>query len=248
VFSLLFRQEGDELSAELWEAGTAGIVEEPGGFRAYFDDNASSEALLQRFSELVPEFRQEEQIDWEQASREAFPALSIGQRFWLVPPWNNDAVPNGRLRLVIEPGMACGTGWHPCTQLCLEALEQSVFPGAAVLDIGSGSGILSEAARLLGAKTIIACDIDEDAIQVARRRLTVPMCVGSSDCFRPGWADVIVANISSAAAEEISPDLQRIGRPGAALILSGFETEDLPHLPFPTKQKLKKDGWACLIC
>ncbi len=70
--------------------------------------------------------------------------------------------PPGRLRLEIYPGMACGTGRHPATQLCLQAIERYVRPGARVLDVGSGSGILSDAARLMGAASVIGCDIDPD--------------------------------------------------------------------------------------
>ena len=120
-------------------------------------------ALLQRFAEFSPELREEEPTDWERVTREAWPPLCVGERFYLVAPWDEAAVtPAGRLRLEIYPGMACGTGRHPATQLCLQAIERYVRPGARVLDVGSGSGILSDAARLMGAAQVIGCDIDPD--------------------------------------------------------------------------------------
>src|ERR1700691_2629248 len=93
--------------------------------------------------------------------RDAWPPLCVGERFYLVAPWHAAVqAPAGRMRLEIYPGMACGTGRHPATQLCLQAIERYVKPGAQVLDVGSGSGILSDAARLLGAGVVIACDVD----------------------------------------------------------------------------------------
>ncbi len=251
MFSLLLRcaaEEEDGLAAGLSEAGTAGIVEEPGGWRAFFADDAAVEAMAARFAAFAPVARREADVDWERATRESFPALEIGERFFLVPPWSEEAAPAGRLRLTIEPGMACGTGWHPCTQLCLEAMETRVRAGGTFLDVGCGSGILSEAARLLGAARIVACDIDEEAVRVARERIAEPMFVGSVEAVRAGFADVTAANISSEAVEEMAADLQRARKRGGALILSGFREDDVPALPFAVERRLERDGWVCLIC
>ena len=106
--------------------------------------------------------------------------------------------------------MACGTGRHPATQLCLQAIERYVKPGARVLDVGSGSGILSDAARLVGAGCVIGCDVDPDAVRIARERVHVPMFVGSVDAVRAEWADVIVTNIDAATLERIAPELERV--------------------------------------
>ncbi len=141
--------------------------------------------LLEHFAEFSPELREEEPTDWERVSREAWPPICVGERFYLVAPWDEAAAtPEGRLRLEIYPGMACGTGRHPATQLCLQAIERFVRPGARVLDVGSGSGILSDAARLMGAARVIGCDIDPDAVRIARERVDVPMFVGSVDAVR----------------------------------------------------------------
>src|SRR5271157_1715142 len=183
LFSLFLQcspADNDNLSSELWELGTCGIQEEPGGLRAFFDDGEPLE-LVERFRNCEPILRQEDSVDWEQVSRDAWPPLEIGERFFLVPPWRDDATPPGKLRLEMTPGMACGTGHHPATQLCLEALERVVKPGDTVVDVGCGSGILSVAAALLGAKKVVACDIDPEAAGLAKIRLgTTPIFVGTS--------------------------------------------------------------------
>lgn len=250
MFSLLLAcspAQEDALIGELYDAGTAGITEEPGALRAFFADDASTGELLERFAAFAPEFRREPDVDWEQDARDAWPPLLVGERFFLAPPWNTEPPPAGRLRLEIHPGMACGTGWHPCTQLCLEALERTVRPGMTVLDVGAGSGILSDAARLLGAGNAVACDIDFDALRVASEHVSVPMFAGSANAVRSDTADLIVANISSAAAEELLTEFERIRRPGSALIVSGFTEDDLPE-GFHAGQLLRRDGWTCLIC
>jgi len=250
VFSLLLTctpAQEDELVAELQEAGTTGITEEPGALRAFFADEAAAPALLDCFAAFQPQLRREEDTDWEQATRDAWPPMLVGGRFFLAPSWNTDPPPEGRIRLEIHPGMACGTGWHPCTQLCLEALERTVRPGMTVLDVGSGSGILSDAARLLGAARVIGCDVDLDAVRIARELVDVPMFAGSVAAIRTGVADLIVANISSGVAELLGLEFARAGRPDATLILSGFIEDDLPEA-FPPRELLRRDGWACLIC
>jgi len=251
LFSLLFRSPGDRqdlLVADLYECRTAGLSEEEFGLRAFFEEDRAAPELMARFAGFAPELRCEAPVDWEQATREAWPPISVGERFFLVAPWDRDSPsPPGRLRLEIYPGMACGTGRHPATQLCLTALERYVKPGARVLDVGSGSGILSDAARLIGAGTVMACDIDIHAVRIARERVNLPMFVGSADAVRSGWADVIVANIDAATLERIAPELQRVRGPNSTLILSGFPEWDLPE-GFSPREVLKKEEWRCLIC
>jgi len=236
------------LIAELQECGTTGITEEEGGLRAFFDAGRDETALIERFAEFSPGLREEPEVDWEQATRDAWPPLCVGERFFLVAPWDEHALaPPGRVRLRIYPGMACGTGRHPATQLCLQAIERYVKPGARVLDVGSGSGILSDAARLVGAGCVNGCDIDPEAVRIASERVKVPMFVGSADAVRSGWADVVVANIDAATIERIRPDLERVRKPGSTLILSGFPEWDLPE-GFSPKEVLRLDEWRCSIC
>ena len=251
MFSLLFRlapEREDYLVAELAECGTAGITEEDGGLRAFFDESSDSRWLLSRFAEFAPEVRAEEPTDWAQVSRDAWPPLPVGKRFYLVPPWLRDEpTPPGRIRLEICPGMACGTGRHPATQLCLQAIERYVQPGDCVVDVGTGSGILARAAALMDAKRVIACDIDPEAVRVARQRFdSPPLFVGSIDAVCSRWADVIVANIDGATIELIAPELERVRKPDSILILSGFPAWEIPEGIQP-KETLQQGEWLCFI-
>ncbi len=237
----------DALIAELQECGTAGVTEEDQGLRAFFEDEGNAADFLDRFAEFSPEFREEPSVDWEQATRDAWPPLPVGERFFLTAPWDRDApIPAGRLRLEIYPGMACGTGRHPATQLCLQAMERWVKPGSRVLDVGSGSGILSDAARLMGA-SVVGCDVDLDAVRIASERVRVPLFVGSADAARSGWADVIVANIDASTLERIAPELERVRAPGSTLIIAGFPERDVPE-GFAPKTTLRLEEWVCFIC
>jgi ribosomal protein L11 methyltransferase len=250
LFSLLFelpRAREDQLIAELWEERTAGILEEDGRVRAFFDDDRDRNRLLNLFAEFAPELREEPSVDWSQVAREAWPPLLIGERFFLVAPWWMEPAPGARLRLDVYPGRACGTGRHPATQLCLEAMERYVHPGDRVLDVGTGSGILSAAAALLGATTVVGCDLDPEAVGIARERLHVPLFTGSADAVRSQWADVVVANLDSAVIEGLAGELARVRKPGSMLILSGFPEWDLPG-GFSAVEVLRRQEWCCLIC
>ena len=145
----------DRLLAELGEAGTAGVVEGDGFVEAFFEDFAAAAAFG---SPIRAADR-----DWVQETEDAWPPLLVGKKFFVVAPWRKEPTPAGRFRLEINPGMQCGTGQHPCTRLCLEAMERLIRPGDRVLDVGTGSGILSLAAKMLGAATVVACDIDAEA-------------------------------------------------------------------------------------
>src|SRR5215467_4198156 len=111
-------EDRDLLIAELWEHGSAGIVElAPNRVRAFFEDNENRDALLRLFP--GSRLRVEEDRDWVQSSRDLLQPMEAGRRFFLVPEWRDDPAPPGRFRIAINPGMAFGTGAHETTRLCI---------------------------------------------------------------------------------------------------------------------------------
>jgi ribosomal protein L11 methyltransferase len=199
----------DELATlRLWEAGTLGITEGDGYVDAFFED--ADVASQFGVPELVVE------VDWVAQTQASFPPLLVGEKFFVAAPWRTEPTPPGRIRLVINPGSQCGTGYHRCTQLCLEAMEKLIRPGDAVLDVGSGSGILSLAAKLLGAGRVVSCDIDPDAAGPET------FFVGSIDAVRSGTFDVVVANINEDVIGPLRADFERVAR---VRILSGFQDD-----------------------
>ncbi len=254
MFSLELRAEPEErdlLAAELWEAGSVGIVElDDFRMRAFFEDAAGREALLERFAACRPRLREEEVRDWVAYSRENWEPIEAGERFYLVPEWRGDPAPPGRFRIAVNPGMAFGTGIHETTRLAIEALERHVRPGLTVLDVGTGSGILAQAAEYLGAERVIACDNDPVAVRIARGNLRTPLLfTGSADAVAPRAADLLVANISPEAAIALAPEFRRCLRPQGLALLSGFETGEAAAvraaLPGGSVQHLcAKGNWA----
>jgi len=247
MFSLLIECEPadrDLLIADLWERGSAGISEpDDHHVRAFFEDEADRDGLVRLFPAAV--LRDEEPRDWVAAARDLMRPMEIGRRFFLVPEWLDDPAPSGRFRIAVNPGMAFGTGVHETTQLCIEALEQYVRPGMRVLDVGTGSGILAQAATLLGASQVYACDIDPIAVAIAGTGF-----VGSADAVAPAAVDLVVANISPEAIIALAPDLRRVLRHGGVLLASGFEGPEVdavrPALE-PIQEVRYKGNWSLAV-
>lgn len=130
----------------------------------------------------------------------------------------------------------------------VEAMEAHLRPGSLTIDVGCGSGILSEVARHLGASTMIACDTYMEAITTARETCMQAMTfLGSVDAVKPSTADVVLANISAKVVDTLAADLVRVARPDGVLLLSGFIQDRTPER-FQPEKVLERNGWLCWIC
>ncbi len=140
------------------------------------DGNAQkTQDIFSGFSIRVLSCQRVQGKDWVSSSMAAFPPKKISERFWVIPPWERPALPPEAIPIIIEPGLAFGTGKHATTRACLwfmeaAAREQGGLP-ASFLDVGCGSGILSIAARQLGARRIVGLDIDPEAVFSAKNNL-----------------------------------------------------------------------------
>lgn len=192
--------------------------------------------------------------DWIKASRSGFVPCKFGNRLWVVPSWCD--APKSDLPIVyIEPGLAFGTGMHPSTQLCLNWLATNDVRGAQIADFGCGSGILSVAAAVLGAKEVVAYDRDPQAVESAKRNAGfngVSVKFLLQDVPSAGLADVVLANILARPLIDLASLLTMSVRPGGKLILSGFtvpqsDVVSASYIPGCTVlQRTNKDNWSLL--
>ena len=184
--------------------------------------------------------------DWSSSWKVNFKPLRVGRRLLIVPSWEQVQPRPDDIVLHLDPGMAFGTGGHETTRLCLELLEQimDTMPTLltpAVLDLGTGSGILAMAAVQLGAGRVCAVDIDADAVEVARENLAINGLLGQVECSTTpleslsGSFDVILANILAEELVRLAPFLAERLAPGGSLVLSGILAE---------KEGLVRSGFA----
>lgn len=255
------RGENELLAAELDDSGMLGLIEEDqagerSSLRAFFEDSARATAIAERLSDYSPVIGPYEPQDWVAMARAQWRPVLAGVRFFLVPPWCDDAAPAGRLRMPMPPGTASGTGLHASTQLMLAALEQELRPGDTLLDLGTGSGILSAAALLLGAGAVYACDIEEEAALAAREytERRVPLFLGSARSLRGASVDVVAANINAATLMALAWEIARVLKPGGRALLGGFTAADMPRLSgtleaasLTVTGKAEQDQWI-LLC
>ena len=180
-------------------------------------------------TELVA--RTVDEDEWQNSWKDHFHVLRVGRRLVVKPTWREYDPRPTDVVIVLDPGMAFGTGHHPTTRSCLEQLERMVAPGASVLDFGCGSGILSIAASKLGASSVLGVEADSSAVRVAKQNarengvqhnvLVVEGTLPRPEA-RPGAFDVAVANISAKVVSEASTELVKAVKPGGAVIASGI--------------------------
>jgi ribosomal protein L11 methyltransferase len=192
--------------------------------------------------------------DWVRITQQQFEPLAISPRLWIVPSWHAPPDPQA-INIVLDPGLAFGTGSHPTTYLCLDWLEHNLEPGASLIDYGCGSGILAIAARRLGAAKVTGVDIDAQALQASRynaKQNGVEAGFVSTD--EPGIeaADVVIANILSGPLKVLAPLLAGLTHTGGHLVLSGILEAQASELTsiyqqwFEMLPVASRDGWVRL--
>ena len=245
IDSLMIDEEGDfkdflENNHQYWDYVDDELMEQMHGksrITFYLEDSAEGYNTLAQFRIGLSAFKKQhpeyaplilsmenvEDADWENNWKQFYKPMEIGERLLVVPEWEQ-AEEDGRVKLVLNPGLTFGTGSHATTRLCLQALEQHIHGGEKVLDLGCGSGILSIAALLLGAKDAFACDIDDKCIGVAYENAALNgvgkkhYTVRAGDVLSDkrlqkefgGDYDVIVANIVADVIIALAPQVGKL--------------------------------------
>ena len=242
--------------------------------KVYFDETINVEEKLELINEFVAsnELADKESITintnvieeqaWENEWKKYFHAFRVSDTFVIVPDWEMDQyVPEEGDRLIrIEPGMAFGTGDHPTTSMCLELIESIVKPEHRVIDVGTGSGILSIGAHLMGASDITATDIDELSLKVSKENFELNNCsdkiqVRAANLLKDEKTnyDVIIANILAHIVDEMIDDaFERLNANGH-FIASGIVLEKSDYIQtrmkevgFNIERVLEENGWVSI--
>jgi len=206
-----------------------------------------------------PEFKAEilEDKDWEREWMDSYHPMQFGQRLWVCPSWREVPDPKA-VNLMLDPGLAFGTGTHPTTALCLEWLDAQPLDELQVVDYGCGSGILGIAALLLGARHVQAVDIDPQALTATCDNLNRNgLEAARLDAYLPLQApllqaDVLVANILAGPLGELAPTLAERVRPGGKILLSGLLSQQADELTsvysrwFDMDPPGEREGWIRL--
>jgi ribosomal protein L11 methyltransferase len=228
---------------------------------ALFEDGTDEAALLAHLQLLtggeLPQHQVEivEDQDWERSWMDNFKPMRFGRRLWIVPSWHEAPEPEA-VNLLLDPGLAFGTGTHPTTALCLEWLDGQELAGDTVLDFGCGSGILAIAALLLGAKRALGTDIDPQALEASRDNATrngidpalFPVYLPAD--LPTGQADVVVANILAGPLVSLAGQLTSLVKPGGRLALSGILAEQAEEVraayadAFELEPTAEREGWV----
>ncbi|EKO3833036.1 50S ribosomal protein L11 methyltransferase [Vibrio harveyi] len=211
---------------------------------ALYDAEADTNFIITQIkasSMLTDDFaykvEQLEDKDWEREWMENFHPMKFGERLWICPSWREIPEPDA-VNVMLDPGLAFGTGTHPTTALCLEWLEGLDLSGKTVIDFGCGSGILAIAAIKLGAEKVIGIDIDPQALQASRDNAERNGVADQLEVFLPQnqpeglIADVVVANILAGPLRELAPIIKGLVKPNGDLAMSGVldtQAEDVAN-------------------
>ena len=211
---------------------------------ALYDAEIDTHLVIQQIqaSQLLADdfaykIEQIEDKDWEREWMDNFHPMKFGERLWICPSWREIPDPNA-VNVLLDPGLAFGTGTHPTTALCLQWLDSLDLSGKTVIDFGCGSGILAIAAIKLGAAKVIGIDIDPQALLASKDNAARNGVADKIEVYLPQnqpdnlVADVVVANILAGPLRELSPVIKSLIKPGGQLAMSGVlntQAEDVAN-------------------
>lgn len=224
---------------DYWEFPDEVLNREMPIVKGYFPATDTAEAKLAQLKErlaklgLNPEpkvyIRELKEEDWATAWQAYYKPVKVGQRFIVKPTWEDIVVEPDQVVLEMDPGMAFGSGTHATTTMCLEFIEDCVVGGEMVCDVGTGTGILAIAAAKIGAGNVLAVDVDEVAVKVAKENAVgngvadkIQVVQGYLLDHFSGEADVVIANIVADVIIKLAPDAHKALRLGGYLITSGI--------------------------
>lgn len=229
---------------------------------ALFDAETDTNLIIQLLAGMlapntVPNYRIEavEDKDWVREWMDNFQPMSFGETLWICPSWHMPPDENA-VNIMLDPGLAFGTGTHPTTALCLNWLDQADVDDKIVIDYGCGSGILAIAAALLGAKQVIAVDTDPQALEATQtnaERNGVQIDTYLPDDCPDITCDLLLANILAGPLQLLAKRLAHLTKAGAAIVLSGIvdvQAEDVSksyQIWFDMEAPVLKDGWLRLV-
>ena len=217
----------------------------------------AADAIAAMVPQLTIEYLDLPDEDWAARSQQSLKAVHAGN-FIIAPPWDLPPEEVDETVIVIEPSMGFGTGHHATTRMCLRLLSELDVVDATVLDLGTGSGVLSMAAALMGARSVAGIDVDQDAIDSAETsaRLntlpdTITFIVSDFRKDPPTPADLVLANLTGGMLTSSAVAISALVRPHGQLILSGFDHTEVDRVlaafaPFTERRRLSEDNWIAV--
>jgi ribosomal protein L11 methyltransferase len=207
--------------------GTPALPDGRGRAVAHFEHRLEALEAAQAFGGEVVEIAEQ---DWSVSWRAHHKPMRVGPRSWVHPPWEKPRSLAGEVEIAIDPGMAFGTGSHPTTSLCLERTDELLLekPGADLLDVGTGSGVIALLARRLGARRVVGTENDAVALKAAAKGAELNGIAGvewllvEDPAEVPGTFEIVIANILLNTLVELAPAIAAKVAPGGRLVLSGL--------------------------